>query len=172
MKINNKTMKTLKLLGALAVVVVMFLGGVYYNTAKPDTILGGNYRENTKEIAIITNATTTATGNTASVVYYRNVGITVATESASGTLKFACSLQDAVPNFATTTSATNAWDYVDFTNFQNNTSVDGDTGIVLANTTGVEQLYVTGNNFRWCTALLSGTVSGTTTVRIKPADNS
>lgn len=162
--------KILILVGVVALLVAGYIG--LMSTVNPEEGVNLGYRENTGETTILSGVTSTATGVTASVVYYRNIGATVATNIASGTLKFACSLQDASPTFSETATATNTWDYVDFTNFQNNTSVDGDTGITLANTTGVEQLYITGNNFRWCTAILSGTVSGTTTVKFKPSDNS
>jgi len=159
-----------KILTSVVVVALLATGAYFlWGIITPQGSLG--YRENTKEISILAGVTTTATGVTANVAYYQHIGVTVATNVASGTLKFACSLADDAPTFSDTASATNTWDYVDFTNFQNNTSVDGDTGITLANTTGVEQLYITGNNFRSCTALLSGTVTGTTTVKFRPSDN-
>ena len=154
----------------LATLSVVILIGV--KLTQPQSVGGGlSYRENTKEIAIITNATTTVTGETASVVYYRNLGITLASTASSGTVKFACSLADDAPTFSDPQSATNTYDYVEIIDIENGTSIDGDTGIVLENTTDVRLFEVNANNFRWCTALLSGTVSGTTTVKFKPADN-
>lgn len=156
--------------GSVLLLLLAFIGGQNFNSAG-NPLSGGGYRENTKEIAIITNATTTATGVTASVVYYRNLGITMAGEAASGTLKVACSLADTAPTFSASQSATNTFDYVQIVDTEDGSTIDGDTGITLANTTDVRLFEVNANNFRWCTAILSGTVSGTTTVKFKPADN-
>jgi len=159
-----------KLYLLVVIALVGLIGVIGFKVPKPN--VGGNYRENTKEIAILTATTTQATSTMESVVYYRNLGITVATESASGTLKFYCSLYDDQPDLDSSASATNPYDTVEIVDTQNGSSIDGDTGITLTNTTDVRQFEVNGNNFRWCGAILLGTVNGTTTVKFKPADNS
>jgi len=163
------TNKILLLVGVAVLVIAGVIGGSYYKSSQNDDNLG--YRENTQEITILNGVTSTAYGEVASVVYYRNVGITVATDSASGTLKFACSLSDTSPTFSGTQSATNTWDYIQVFDKESGASIDGDTGITLANTTDVRVFAINDDNSRWCTAILSGTVSGTTTVKFKPSDN-
>lgn len=158
-----------KVLISVGVLLVLGAGVLGYFYFKPQDKVG--YRENTGESAVLTNATTTANGSVVSVVYYRNVGLTLAADNSSGTLKFACSYQDVVPNFGATATSSNAWDYVDVIDMEDGASIDGDTGITLAGTTEVRQFEINSNGFRWCTALLSGSVSGTTNVRIKPSDN-
>jgi len=169
----------------VGVLLVGILACVFYfgvpTRVSPDkgTIVGGNYRENTKEIAILTAtsspANVRATSTMESVVYYRNLGITLATGNASGTLKFYCSLYDSQPSLYDPKGLTNPYDTVEVIDTQNGVTIDGDTGITLNNTTDVRQFEINGNNFRWCGAALSETDTpsgyGTTTVRFKPADN-
>lgn len=151
------------LFGVLGTLVVVL-------TIKPSApgVLG--YRENTYETNILT-ATTTGAGDGLSVVYYRNIGISVATQAATGTLKFQASLADTEPAWGSAQSPTNAWDYVQVVDTEDGSAIDGDTGITLANTTDVRMFESNSNNYRWFNAIMSGSVSGTTTVNVKPADN-
>jgi len=161
--------------GALALVVGLS-GGLYISPQnQKEQSLG--YRENTLQSAVLSNATTTAVGATVSVVYYRNLGIDITSEGSTGTVKFACSLLDTTPDFSVGPTVTNTWDYVQVVDTEDGNTYEGDTGIVLANSTDVRQFEMNSNNFRWCTAILSASgspsaVSGTTTVMMKPADNS
>ena len=129
------------------------------------------YRENTTELTIFNATTTASVGDGQSIVYYRHIGITVATEATTGTLKFQASLADTEPDWSAAQSLTNTWDYIQVVDSEDGSTIDGDTGITLANTTDVRQFEANSNNFRWFNADLSGSVSGTTTVKIKPADN-
>jgi hypothetical protein len=163
----EKNFSTKKILLWVAGILVTLAGGYGVNELGAGRL---NYQERTwlNELAATTTASNIVVSN---VTDFSHIGVTVASTAASGTLKFACSMQDTAPTFTSTQSATNRWDYVDFTDFQNNTSVDGDTGIVLAGTTDVRQFYITGDNFRWCTAMLTPWTAGTTTVTMLPANN-
>jgi len=157
----------------ILVTAVLFLAiGAFAGMRTADNPLsGGTYRENTMETTLLDSASTTATGEGMSVVYYRNIGITVASLNATGTLKFQASLADAEPVWTSAKSATNTWDYVQVIDTEDASAIDGDTGIVLANTTDVRQFEANSNNFRWFNVDFPGGVSGTTTVRVKPSDN-
>lgn len=169
--------KVIKLIVFVSLLVLImgciFVVGIKYSTNNISGNLGGtSYRENTKEISILSATTTYSTSTMESVVYYRNLGITVIGESATGTLKFYCSLYDNLPTLYSEATSTNPYDTVQVIDTEDGSSIDGDTGITLANTTDVRQFEINSNNFRWCGAVLTGSeVDGTTTVRFKPADN-
>jgi hypothetical protein len=166
--------KILIAVGVVALVVAGYLG--LMSTINTDDGVNLGYRENTKQIAILTNATASSTGATASVVYYRNVGVSIATESASGTVKVVCSLQDTEPVWREVRSVTNTWDYIQLVDKEDGSTIDGDTGVVFANSSDTVNYAINDDNSRWCTAeisdpLTTGIVTGTTTVFFKPSDN-
>lgn len=96
---------------------------------------------------------------------FRNQIITlVPAGTVSMTFKFAASDQEAEPNFAATSTATNQWRYIDVIDLQDGSSIDGDTGVALS-TTATRRLEFNSNLSRWvgvvCTAYSTGTVAGT-----------
>ena len=160
--------------GAIVALLLAFIGG--QNFKSPDGILsGGGYRENTKELTVSTVVTSTGSGwgSGQSVVYYRNLGITLASTNATATTKIACSLADVEPTWASAQNATNTWDYVEIIDTQEGSSIPGDTGIALVSATDVKLFEINSNNFRWCNAYVSNTStnSGYLNIKFKPADN-
>lgn len=160
--------------GVVVALLLAFIGGQNY---KPQGNLlgGGGYRENTKELTVSTVVTSAGSGwgDGQSVVYYRNLGVTLASTNATGTVKFACSLADTEPTWTGTRDATNTWDYVEIIDTQDGTSVVGDTGVPLTASTDVRLFEINSNNFRWCNAYINNTStnSGYINVKFKPADN-
>ena len=160
--------------GAVVALILAFIGGQNF---KPQESLlgGGGYRENTKELTVSTVVTSTGSGwgSGQSVVYYRNLGITLASTNATATVKIACSLADVEPTWASAQNATNTWDYVDIIDTQDSSSVVGDTGVALTVSTDVRLFEINGNNFRWCNANVTNTStnSGYLNIKFKPADN-
>jgi len=160
--------------GVVVILLLIFIGG---QKLKPQSGLlgGGGYRENTKELAVSTVVTSTGSGwgTGQSVVYYRNLGITLASTNATATTKIACSLADDEPTWANEQNATNTWDYVEIVDTVDGTSVVGDTGVALTNSTDVRLFEVNSNNFRWCNAYVNNTStnSGYINIKFKPADN-
>ena len=47
--------------------------------------------------------------------------------SANFTIKFQGSMSDTAPTFSAAQSNTNRWDYIQVKDYQNNSSIDGDT---------------------------------------------
>jgi len=161
-----------KILLGVAALLVALAGGYGINEGMQS--FGGVARLNPHEIAWLNElaATTTASNIVVSnVASYRNVNAPVATTAASGTLQFACSFSDTAPTFTSSQSATNRWDYVEIVDLEDGSSIDGDTGLTLANTSDVRQFELQINNAKWCTARLTAWTAGTTTVQMLPATN-
>ncbi len=155
-----------KVLLGLAALITALAGGASAN----DMLGAGTSRFNNSQRTVISAAATT-TGSSVGVKDFQFVNWTLATQSASGTVTFACSMADSAPDFSVVKSVTNTWDVVDVIDLEDGASIDGDTGIVLANSTDVRQLQIRDANFRWCTAVLSPWTAGTTTVLALPANN-
>ena len=119
-------------------------------------------------------AATSTVANTSAlnVADYQHVGFTVILDATTGTLKFACSMSDEAPNFFSAQGDSAPWDYVDVTDLQDNSSIDGDVGLVMVNSTTLRQFKLTNTNvFRYCTANLSPWTAGTTSVRMLGSNN-
>lgn len=158
-------MKNVKniVLGFLASLVVL-LGG--YTAG--DKLGAGrlNYMERT----MLDEVVATTVSSAFNVADFVHVGFTVANTGATGTLKFACSMQETAPTFSSTQSVTNRWDYVEIIDLEDGTSIAGDTGIVTTGSTDVRQFELNTNNLRWCSAIWTRT-SGTSTVKLLGAMN-
>jgi len=158
-------------LGAVLLLVGVWLPKVQANP------LGSTFRTAEAERTVFTTSTNANfTGIKAmSVADFRNVDLTLATESASGTLKFACSVSDDAPDFGSAQSATNRWDYIQVVDKEDGSMIDGDTGVSLSSTTDVRVFEINDNYSKFCTGILSGNTSpaglGTTTLYLSPASN-
>lgn len=135
-------------------------------------MLGGiNGRGNYQERTMLNAVAATSTGSAFNVADFVHIGTTVSSISASGTLKFACSMSETAPTFSNSQTSTNRYDYVEIVDLQNGSTIDGDTGIVMTNSSDVRQFEINTNNMRWCTAVLSPWTAGTTSVFMLPATN-
>ena len=105
---------------------------------------------------------------------FDTIAYTVSSQNASGTLRFICSTQDTEITTAVS-STSNRWDYVDVVDTEDETSIDGDTGVVMVTSTDVRTFVVRNAVYRWCSAIISGDTSpsglGTTTVYMKRVQN-
>ena len=158
--------KILYSLVGLVVVCAAILGG--YKFYKGSNL---GARLNPAERTVMSEVVTSTVGNTMNVADFAFISWTVATDAASGTLKFACSMSDTAPVFSASQSVTNRWDYVDVIDYEDDASIDGDTGLTLANTSDVRQFVMDNVNFRWCTTNLSSWTAGTTTVKLLGTTN-
>jgi hypothetical protein len=77
--------------------------------------------------------------------------------------------QDA-PDFNAAQSSTNRWEYIDVTDTQNNTSIDGDTGIACTGTADNRILQVTQSGLRWLTIEMNAFTAGTVDARCRVFD--
>ena len=80
--------------------------------------------------------------------------------SANCTMKIQTSSQKEVPDFNAVQSMTNEWDYVEVADLQNQTTYDGDDGIVLAGTDEHAKFNVNIPNTRWLTVVFTAWSAG------------
>lgn len=130
-------------------------------------------RSNQAERTVMNAVVATTTGAAFNVADSQDLLWTVSVANGvTGTLKFACSGQDTAPDFSGTASTSGRFANVDVSDLENLSSIDGTTGLVFVNSTTVRQLYLDNSaGFKWCTAILSPWVTGTTTVTISASTN-
>lgn len=164
-----------KVIGGILLFLVGITAGFWFFSPATHGILkggGGNSQRSSPALRyVLTSNVTTTVGNTMNVADYQFIGWTVVTQSASDTLKFACSMADSAPNFAQTASVTNTWGYVNVTDLDTEGSIGGSSGLVFINSSTVRQLQSRNANYRWCTVNESSWTVGTTTVSILPVTN-
>lgn len=115
-----------------------------------------------------------ATGSTVPmlVMDFMNVVATLSSSgSANFTIKFQWSTQDSAPDFATAQSPTNKRDYIQVKDYQNNSSIDGDTWISFAGTDDVRIVEWNTNWLKWIWATITARVAGAINLSIVWFDN-
>lgn len=118
---------------------------------------------------IVDAETGNAAGSAARVKDYRHIMVEVATVAFTGTLKFAGSFkQTSSPAFASAQSLANPYDYVQVKDLENNSAIDGDTGIAFSASTDICQYEVNVNALVWINAITSSVTGGSITVKIIP----
>jgi hypothetical protein len=157
------------IIGVALVGVIAFVGLNWQG----EVVMGGG-RINAANKTILSAATAAST--TASAIV--NVGSfaqlywTVGATNASATIKFACSFSDVVPTFTIQGSSTNTWDYIDITDMQNESSIDGDTGITFTTDSTDARLFQMENTgYKWCTTRQTGWHEGTLAVKVLGSTN-
>lgn len=83
------------------------------------------------------------------------------------TVKFQGSILQAKPDFASAQSVANPWDYVQVRDYQNASSIDGDTGVVFAGTADVRQFRVNVDGLKWFAANVTARAAGSVSVLVK-----
>ena len=104
---------------------------------------------------------------------YEQITVQVHTKtSAAATIKFAVSMSLTQPNFSSSPSDTNVYDYVDLTPLNNQaTPIVGGTGIVLTGT-DITKLYAVDSKFiKWICPIVSGYSAGVISCEMNAANN-
>lgn len=133
-------------------------------------------RINTAQVTLFSTSTNANyTGVTvANVNDWDSIGFTVVGQTASGTVRFACSMQDD-PITLAASSTSNVWDYVDSIDTLTETSIDGQTGLAMTGGNIIRHFVIRNSVWKWCGARMSGNTSpaglGTTTVYMKRIQN-
>jgi hypothetical protein len=160
-----------KILLGIAAFLVVLSGGAGAGSA---LLGGGSGRINTYNKTVLNAATAAST--TASAVV--NIGSfaqlywTVGATSASATIKFACSFADSQPTFTDARTATNTWDYIDITDVEDESSIDGDTGVLLVSGSTDTRLFQMENTgYKWCTTFQTDWYEGTLKVTVLGSTN-
>lgn len=121
-------------------------------------------RASQSNLVILDKATTTGAGNAQLATDFRHILLSVVgSNTASFTIKFAGSLQDQEPDFNSSPSYTNQWDYVQVKDLINQNTTDGSAGITFG-ANGVKNLEVNTNGLRWFTAIVTSRTSGEASV--------
>ena len=108
------------------------------------------------------------TGNAIFVKDFANAILTFATDGggdAALTVKIQGSIQETCPDFSAAQSASNMWDYIDVVDLEDQSSIDGDTGVAVAAADDYRQLEANINSLNWINCIISGWTEGEVTVK-------
>lgn len=100
---------------------------------------------------------------------FRNCTIAIDTDGGSDaalTVKLQGSIQEDAPDFSAARSPTNQWDYVTMIDLEDQSSVDGDTGFVVASADDNRHFSVNIDGLNWVNCIISGWTEGEVTVKI------
>ena len=89
----------------------------------------------------------------------------------TGTLKFCGSLQESIPDFSASQSATNSFDRIAVKDYQDASTIAGDTGISGTATTDSRIFEVNSNGLNWFGAVVSSYTAGSINVKFIPYNN-
>ena len=123
---------------------------------------------------ILDAANSTGAGVTLKVEEFRNIILAFMTDGggdAALTAKVQGSISAAAPNFGAAQSKTNHWDYISVVDLQNNSAIDGDTGISVATADDYRLLEVNVNALRWINVVITARTEGELTVKAQPFTN-
>jgi len=85
------------------------------------------------ETAVLNAVSATGASNAYPIADFQHIMITLSTDnSANATIKFVGSFQDTQPDFSAAASDTNRWTYVQVKDYQDNSSINGNTGVSYA----------------------------------------
>lgn len=114
----------------------------------------------------------TGTGTAIDVSGFRNILLQIGTASSANlTLKIQGSISMTAPNFSTTASASNHWDYVSCYDLDSAALVAGSTGFVVAGTDDFVNYIVNTEGFNWLCATVTARSAGSVTVKCELYDN-
>ncbi len=117
---------------------------------------------------ILDAASTTGKGVDINVQEFRNILLSLATDGggdAALTIKIQGSISKDAPDFDAVQSVTNHWDYISVVDLQNNSAIDGDTGISVATADDFRLLEVNINALRWLNVNVTARTEGEVTVK-------
>jgi len=126
----------------------------------------------TQEQIILSAKEAIGIGTPLNVGDFQHVVMTLSSaSSANFTVKFQTSNSDTCPDFSAGQTVTNRWDYVQVKDYQNNSAIDGDTGITFAGTDDVRIVEANTNGIKWICAVITAISVGAVTLTARPCDN-
>lgn len=105
---------------------------------------------------------------------FRNAVITFDTDGggdAAFTVKIAGSVASTTPNFGAAQSASNQYDFLQAIDLEDASTIDGDTGFVVASADDHRQWEVNINGIEWLTVIPTAGTAGEVTVTVRLFDN-
>ena len=124
------------------------------------------------ELITCLSAGTSGAGLNIDVADYQHIIAQVSTAS-SANLTFKCvgSIEDICPTFTSAQSATNMYDFIDMIDLQNNSSIDGDTGVGFTGTDDYRMFEVNVSGLKWVNFRITARVAGSVTIKLIGVSN-
>lgn len=116
----------------------------------------------------------TGVGTAINVEDFKHHIFQVATDGggdAALTVKFQGSISDDAPDFSAAQSATNHWDYINVKDYENDATIEGDTGLVISSADDYRNLEANINGLKWVCASITARTAGELTVKLKSYNN-
>lgn len=132
-----------------------------------------NFQE-TKDIfsLTLTNGAANGAGIAMDVTDYRHLVLALnSTSSAAMVINVQGSIQEAQPTWASAASPTNQWAYVQIINLDDQSTVNGTTGITLSGTDIAKMYEVNTNGIKWVNLIVSSYSAGQLYARLKPFED-
>jgi len=162
----TKFIKTLKRFAAPAILTaVIAIVGLSFSTSAR-LVVGPK--------TLFSAQATTGVSPAIKVQGYRNIVVSFATDGGSDaalTTKFQCAISDTAPDFSAAQSVTNMWDYVQVVDLEDGSTIDGDTGIVVATADDYRLVEANVNGCKWFSSRVTARTQGEVTVKIMQFDN-
>ena len=129
-------------------------------------------RQTTDLTTILDAKAAIGSGKVFNVSDYKFITIMLGTAgSANLTVKCQGSIGDDAPDFSAPQSVSNHWDYIDVTDLQDGSSIDGDTGIAPAGTDDFRLLEINASNLKWINFTVTAYTAGSITVKARGASD-
>ena len=128
-------------------------------------------RQYTDQVILLNAVAANGASVPANFTSFRNVELQIAMAGFTGTLKVVGSNADAAPDFGSSASVSNPWDYIKCINQIDGSSVAGGTGVSGTATTSVQNLEANTNGFKWIGVIVSSFSAGAITVKAKGFSN-
>ena len=99
---------------------------------------------------------------------FRHIVLSIDTDGggdAAFTWKIAGSIAESIPDFADGQTVTNQYDYIDCIDLEDNASVDGDTGFIVAGADDHVQYQANTDGLKWITIVCTAGTEGELTVK-------
>ena len=124
---------------------------------------------------ILDAAVANGVGNSINIGGYTNKEVTLDTDGsglATMVIKFQISYQDEAPDFNAARAVDNQWDYCAVRDREDNSVIDGDTGITVSGADDHRHFNLETNSAEWVNCIISGYSAGAVTVKIRMSNNS
>jgi len=129
-------------------------------------------RSTSKLTTILNAKAANGVGDTFGVTEFRHIVGYISTASSGDlTVKVQASMEEEAPDFSSTASSTNVWDYIHVWNYNAATGIAGDTGFVYSGTDAVENFMINLDGMRWVNFEVSSYVAGNVTVKVQGFTN-
>jgi len=118
------------------------------------------------EFTIINAKTTTGIGNNFYVKDFRHIVVTInSAGNANLTVKAAGAISDTAPDFSAAQSPTNRYDFINMRDYEDNSKIDGDDGLVLTGTDDNRMFELNTNGLTWINFRITAISAGNVTVK-------